>query len=101
MTNHLPLRAFKRKANTAIAVIGMNAHHVRTMFWARSVRCAIHAGKPEDKTDHLFFNEGAKHESAIMYCGDEHVQWYDVGFRVGPHIALQLFHEAHFFRRFN
>jgi len=95
------LRAFERKARPAIAMIGMDAHHVRAMFWARTIGRFFEPGNAKHKADQFFLHECAQHQSAVVNGGDQHVHRDDIRFGVGPDSALQIFNEAHFFRCFN
>ncbi len=101
MAHHLPLGAFEREAHAPIAVVGMDAHHVRAVLWARTVGREVETGEAEDKADHLVFAECAEDESAVVDGGDEHVQRHNVGLGIGPHNALEFFHKRHFFGRFD
>jgi hypothetical protein len=74
MTHHLPLRAFEREADAAVAVVGMNAEHVRAMFGTRTVGSFFETGEAEDEADDLFFNERTQHQPAVVDSSDEHVQ---------------------------
>ena len=102
MTHHLPLCALERKADAAVAMIGVDAHHVRAMLGARTVWGFFETGKAEHEADQSFVRvESAQQQAAIVDGGDEHVQWHHVRFGAGPHLTLKFLDEAHIFRGFH
>ena len=100
VADDLPLGAFKREANAAIAVIGMDAQHVRAMFGARAIRRFFDTGKSKDKANELLIDVRACHDAAVVNCGDEDMRGHHVGFTAMPYLALQFFDGGHFFGSF-
>ena len=100
MADDLPLGALEREADAAVAVIGMNAQHVRTVFGARTIRRFFDAGEAEDKADEPVIEIRARHDASVMNCGDEDMRGDNVGFTAAPHLALQFFDGGHFFGGF-
>lgn len=98
--NHLPLRAFERKADARAAAVGVDAHHVRAVFGARAVGRFLQPGEAEDEADDFFLFERAQHKPAIMDGGDKQVHGDDVRFGAGPDYALKFLHQAQGFGRF-
>lgn len=101
MANHLPLRALQREADARIAVTGQDAHHVRAVFRARTVRRGIETREAEDKSDEFFVEVRAEKQSAVVDRGDEHMRGNHVGLAAGPDFALQGFDGGHLFRGFD
>jgi hypothetical protein len=101
VADHLPLGAFEGEAKPAVAMVGMDAHHVRAMFGARTVGRGLQPGEAEDEADQLIFGECAQHQSAVVDGGDEHVRGHHVGFAARPDDALQFFDGGHLFGSFD
>lgn len=102
MTHHLPLCAFERKADAAVAMIGVDAHHMGAMLGTWTVWCFFETGKAEHKADQcLICVESAQQQTAIVDSRDEHVQRHHVRFGAGPHLTLKLLDQAHIFRGFH
>ncbi len=100
VADDLPLGAFEREADAAVAVIGMDTQHVRTVFGARAVRRFLDAGEAEDKADEPVIEIRACHDASVVNCGDEYMRGDNVGFTAVPHLALQFFNGSHFFGGF-
>lgn len=79
---------------------GLDAHHVRAMLGAGSVRREIEAGKAEDEADKLLPVERADDQPPVVDGGDEHMCGHDIGLAVGPDDALQVFDQGHVFGGF-
>jgi hypothetical protein len=100
VTYHLPLSAFQREADAGIAILWVDAHHVRTMLRARTIGGEFYAGEAKDKTDQLAVHERAGDQSTVMDGSDQHVGRHNIRFAAWPDDALKLFDGGHVFRRF-
>src|SRR5690349_21531287 len=100
MADHLPLRAFERKAHAAVATIRKNTQHVRAMFWAWSIRYFFKAGETKQKPDDRFLFKCTQHQPAVMHGRDQNVYGNHVDIGAGPDESLELLNEGHFLRGF-
>src|SRR5271157_6518938 len=100
MPNHLPLCALECKANAAIAIFGIDARDMRTVFWARTIRCGLQTRKTKHKADHLFIHECAEYKSAVMNSGNQQMRGDNIRLTAGPDFTLKRFNRGHFFNGF-